>query len=102
MNKEGETPERFKHHTFIGSAFPGPVLVPAADHSTLTAWGRWLIAEGFPAMSEFPIKRQGPKKNSEFFELPWRKPPSTAAQANEAKAYFASMIEPREVRYAAQ
>ena len=77
-------------------------MVPATDHAALGEWGRWLKAEGFPALSEFPIKRQGSKKGSEFFALPWRRPPTDMEQADEARAYFSAMIEPEGLRYAAQ
>lgn len=77
-------------------------MVSATDHAALGEWGRWLKAEGFPALSEFPIKRHGSKKGSEFFALPWRRPPTDMERADEARAYFSAMIEPEGLRYAAQ
>ncbi len=102
LNKEGANPDRFRHHQFTGNAWTGPAVVSATDHAALGEWGRWLKAEGFPALSEFPIKRQGSKKGSEFFALPWRRPPTDMERADEARAYFSAMIEPEGLRYAAQ
>lgn len=102
LNKEGAYPDRFRHHQFTGNAWTGPAVVPATDHAALGEWGRWLKAEGFPALFEFPIKRSGPKKGSEYFALPWKRPPTDMERTDEARAYFSAMIEPEGLRYAAQ
>ena len=93
--------ERYRHHRFAGNAWEGPAMVSGADHAALGEWGRWLIAEGFPPLAAFPIKRAGGKRGSEFYGLPWKRPPTTAQTADEARAYFASML-PEEARYAGE
>ena len=102
LNKPGADHDRFRHHQFTGNAWEGPTVVSATNHAALGEWGRWLKAEGFPALSEFPIKRHDAKKGSEFFALPWKRPPTDFDMANEARAYFSAMIEPEALRYAAQ
>ncbi|OCX64184.1 hypothetical protein BFP70_01315 [Thioclava sp. SK-1] len=102
LNKGGANPDRFRHHQFTGNAWTGPAVVPATEHAALAEWGRWLKAEGFPALSEFPIKGQGSKKGGEFFAFPWKRPPTDMERADEARAYFSAMIEPEGLRYAAQ
>lgn len=101
-NKEGASPETFRHFQFSGKPFPGATLVSASKIEELAAWGRWLMAEGFPALSAFPIKCHGAKKGAEFFALPYEQPPTGMQATEDARAYFAAMHEPEGMRYAAE
>lgn len=102
-NIQGADPDRFANHRFTGNAFDGPVLVREKDHGNLSAWGRWLMAEGFPPMSAIPVRRLGSaKKVGDLFALPWRTPPTDVRGTEEARAYFIAVLEAQEARHAAQ
>lgn len=102
-NIQGADTGRFANHRFTGNAFDGPVLVREKDHGNLSAWGRWLMAEGFPPLSEISVRRQGSaKKGGDLFALPWRTPPTDARITEEARGYFIAVIDAQEARHAAQ
>lgn len=106
LEQRAGAPDRWRNHRFTGQAFAGPALVPSSESIALGEWGRWLRKHGFPAMSEFPIARQGPKRGGEYFALPWKRPPDDAdltqeAKTQEALAYFSDMIAPEGPRHAA-
>lgn len=85
-------PQQYRSHRFAGNSFDGLTLIPSSNQEALYAWGHWLKAQGFPALDQYPIERQGQKSGSSFFSLPWKAPPVEPDLIEEACAFFAAML----------
>lgn len=105
LEQKGAREDPWSNHRFDGNPFTGPRIIPKEERQTLNAWADWLKANGLPRLCELnvtrsQIDRRGKEKIA--FALPWRLPPKTDRQAQEARDYFASTIDVQAARIAAQ
>ncbi|MEM7720749.1 MAG: helix-turn-helix domain-containing protein [Pseudomonadota bacterium] len=97
--------EQWRNHRFEGVNFSGPTYVSKDDYGVLNSWGDWLRRQGLPGLCQMNIQRSTDGKRGKpqtVYLLPRRLPPETDRQAQDARAYFASMIEREAASYAAQ
>ncbi|GGF77074.1 Helix-turn-helix domain-containing protein [Mameliella alba] len=90
----------WRSHTFLGRNYPGPSLVREDNWQATSAWGRWLQANGYPPLRNFPIVSD--ERKGTFFHLPSNLPPSCPETEREAREYFNSLLDGEAARHAAQ
>ena len=93
---------RWNSHRFIGNLWYGFCPIKSENRDALSEWGRWLKSHDLPVLYSLPLQAADEKSGSKFFLLPWRTPPNDEPSTAEALAFFADMLEPNEVRYAAE
>lgn len=91
----------YQRWRFAGNAFDGPVLISFDRHDDLKRWADWLRRERLPELCHMPVLRRD-ANGRKFFVLPWRRPPDDEHGSDEARAYFAALIEAEGARHAAQ
>jgi len=92
-------------YRFDGSPFEGLRTVPLDDIDTLNPWAEWLRQNGFPRLCEMNAKRRGKDskgRETSAYVLPRSRPPETERQAEEARAYFTSIVDQEAAHHAAQ
>ncbi|WP_102110271.1 helix-turn-helix domain-containing protein [Oceaniglobus roseus] len=100
--QKGAPFEAYRRHRFTGNICDGPMFIAQRDWQRLNPWVDWLRKRGLPKLCDMPLTAPGSTKGGTVFALPFRKPPEDDRRTAEALAYFAAMIDAREVRYAAQ
>ncbi len=87
---------------FAGNATDGPRAIPKDKWDWLNEWGEWLRLEGFPKLIELPLVQSAEKTGALFFWLPTTRPPKTPAATDQARRYFAALVDWEAARHAAQ
>jgi DNA-binding MarR family transcriptional regulator len=94
--------EKFKHVRFSGNAVDGLIFVPEKNTNTLSKWDRWLLENGLPALSVYPIQKTDKQTGTMFYRLPWKQPPTDAQGIETSKSFFTDILAMEAATHAAQ